>query len=42
MSISREIVEATGGKIEVISEEGVGTEIWIRLPLPDVGMQRTA
>jgi two-component system NtrC family sensor kinase len=42
MSISREIVDAAGGKIEVLSEEGVGTEIWIRIPLPDVGMQRTA
>jgi signal transduction histidine kinase len=37
MAISRKIVEAHEGTIEVASEVGRGTEFTIRLPLPAKG-----
>lgn len=33
MAISKKIIEAHGGKIEVVSEKGIGTEVSLTLPI---------
>ena len=36
LTISRRIVEQMGGKLEVSSQEGVGSEFWFAIPFEDV------